>query len=76
MSANTAILKNICYLKELSGSSNPNEVAAAAAAADRLIQKYRIDETELYLSSGRKKTPPFREGMNCELKISPKYFFT
>lgn len=50
MSANTAILEKICHLKELAGSSNPNEAAAAAAAADRLIQKYRIDETELHMS--------------------------
>ena len=47
MGASTTILEKICHLKGLAGSSNPNEAAAAAAAADKLIQKYRIDEAEL-----------------------------
>lgn len=44
---NTALLEKIRRLRALSTSSNVHEAAAAAAAAERLIQEHNIDEAEL-----------------------------
>ena len=42
-----AVLDKVRKLRALSKSQNANEAAAAARAADRLIQQYRIDEAQL-----------------------------
>jgi hypothetical protein len=46
------IIEKIRNLRKLSTSSNPHEAATAAALADQLIQKHRIEETELELGAG------------------------
>lgn len=44
---NKDILEKIIKLRELANSSNVHEAAAAAAAADKLISKFRISESEI-----------------------------
>jgi hypothetical protein len=46
------IIAKIRNLRKLSTSSNPHEAATAAALADQLIQKHRIEETELEIGAG------------------------
>lgn len=52
-----AIIDKIRQLRELSKSSNINEAANAAAAADRLIAKFRISEAELAYSHNNESSP-------------------
>lgn len=47
-----AVLKKVRGLRALATSSNVNEAAAAAAAADRLIQEHRLSEAELESAGG------------------------
>lgn len=54
------VLKKVRALRELSKSSNVNEAAAAAAAADKLLQEYRLSEVEL--GTGTERT----EAINAE----------
>ncbi len=42
-----AVLDKVRKLRALSKSANANEAAAAARAADKLIQQYRIDEAQI-----------------------------
>lgn len=41
------VLDKIRKLYALAGSTNPNEASAALAAADALVQKYRVEQAEL-----------------------------
>lgn len=47
----SSIIDKIRQLRALSQSSNVNEAAAAAAAADRLISKHRISEAEIAIAN-------------------------
>jgi hypothetical protein len=49
---NPALIEKIRKLRALSRSTNVNEAAAAAAAAERLVQEHRISEAELDVSDG------------------------
>lgn len=51
MSDIASVIEKIQKLKILSGSSNANEAAAAAAVADKLIDQYRISQADLEESS-------------------------
>jgi hypothetical protein len=46
-----AIIDKIRHLQSLAKSSNINEATAAAAAADKLISKYRISEVEISIAN-------------------------
>jgi Protein of unknown function (DUF2786) len=46
------IIQKVRGLLRLSQSSNVHEAAAAAAAADRLIQQHRLDETAIEIETG------------------------
>lgn len=50
------ILETVRKLRAMATSSNPNEAAAFAAQADRLIQKHRLEEAELEAASGESET--------------------
>lgn len=45
------VIEKVKKLQRLATSSNPNEAAAAAAAANKLIDQYRIQESELEVNS-------------------------
>jgi len=47
-----AVLQKVRRLRALATSSNVHEAAAAAAAADRLIQEHRLSEAELESAGG------------------------
>lgn len=53
----TDIIDKIRQLRSLSKSQNVFESAAAAAAADKLIEKYRISEVDLYSASDGGEEP-------------------
>jgi hypothetical protein len=46
------IIQKVRGLRRLSRSANVHEAAAAAAAADKLIQQYRLEETAIEIETG------------------------
>jgi len=56
-----AIIDKIRHLRSLAQSSNLNEATAAAAAADRLISKYRISEVEISVANKAADLPAIED---------------
>ena len=56
-----AIIDKIRHLRSLAQSSNLNEATAAAAAADRLISKYRVSEVEINISNKMADLPAIED---------------
>lgn len=60
---NSGLIEKIRKLRALSLSENVHEAAAAAAAAERLIQEHNVAEAELEAASDAQVEAPTREDL-------------
>ncbi len=58
-----AIIEKIRKLRALATSSNLHEAAAAARAAEKLLQQHEIDEAQIFSESGDEDEPPIEDSM-------------